>query len=61
MRRVRWSEGYEDRLLSTLARQIEHDIATAPGQRTSKPLADLLRDLALDDDMGRGAEPLATR
>jgi|HubBroStandDraft_6_1064221.scaffolds.fasta_scaffold00159_46 hypothetical protein len=62
LRRVRWSEGYEDRLLSALARQIERDIATgAPGQRTSRPLADVLRDLGLDEDISRRDELLALR
>src|ERR1017187_2448884 len=41
--RVRWSEGYEDRLLGALVRQIEHDIATgAPGQRTSITLEEFI-------------------
>jgi hypothetical protein len=40
--RVRWSEGYEDRLLSALVRQIEHDIAIgAQGHRTSRTLEEV--------------------
>ncbi len=62
IRRVRWSEGYEDRLLSALARQIEDEIATGmPDRRTSKLLADVVRDFGLDDDSSRRAELFTTR
>jgi hypothetical protein len=51
LRRVRWSEGYEDRWLRRIVDAID---LNGPGQRTSRPLADVLDDLTLDDISRRG-------